>query len=836
MRRLFLFVILAWPVGALSAEINVLHDGPVLADGASAHRVYLEVPGLVATDKVRLKTREGVVLGHSIPMPGLLAIDLSGTPLDTAGALSLRVRVKGGIELDKVVSLPLQPVATGTLKIELTPPDLIGGLQRVEVRVRAEGPAHLPHGARPFALSATVGEIESLQAAGDGTWTAFYIPPVDLDEAVVVLFTATDLSAPENVVGFASLAFGQSVAEPTEEEAAPAWSAKTGRLAFAPLPEGTAVPAGQAVRLHLAAVNAAGQPVTNVSEALFSVGSSLDVQGPGSPKVTALGPGLFAVDVVVPQQAGAFSVVAQPGDHEARIDLQSVGVLPALSLRTDPEFISKDTRDMTLTTWAKDATGRTLPGLSLGLELEGGTIRGGIEDGGGGSYTAKVRLARDSAGLKVELRPALSVSELPPARVRIWTLADAVALGTTSEMVVGVVVEDAFGLPVPSAVVDLAVPIGGGALPPKVETGESGIGHVRYVPGLDTGPALLRASTENGMQHMVLLWQVPRGQSAPLLMMPGAESTRLDSNAWRLAFPSATLVRGAAPVVAAPAPLQTAAEPVQAAVEPIPSAVDVAPSPEPFGTSTTQWSEPAAASVADAPPPGGTLSRSLFPFRVFARLQYTGYEFSQKADEYEDLVGTSDNPAEFSVSLPQGVVGLGLAAEYWLLDGGLAGDFVARVGRYTVDLGDGSEGQALSDLRLGLRYRGSLGSGFSAEGGLWLHRMGMVAMRYQDAQTRAELVSFGIVGARIGGAIDRRLGPVDLKLDLAETLTPKPAATHVGLGMQITLDDVEVSGMPMLLDVGYSMDLRHLALPVDGDEANVLDLQHAFLLGAGIAL
>ena len=222
--------------------------------------------------------------------------------------------------------------------------------------------------------------------------------------------------------------------------------------------------------------------------------------------------------------------------------------------------------------------------------------------------------------------------------------------------------------------------------------------------------------------------------------------------------------------------------------------------------------------------------------RAIARLQYTGYEFSQKADEFDDLAGTDLNPAEFTLRLPKGVVGLGLGAEYWLMDGDLAADFAARVGRYKVDLGGGSEGQGLGDLRVGLRYRSSLGSGFSAEGGLWLHRMGMVAMRYQDAQTRAELVSFGIIGARIGGGIDRSLGPVELKLDLAETFVPKPAATHVGVGTQITLDDVEVGGMPMLLDIRYSMDLRHIALPVDGQEANVLDLQHAILLGAGIAL
>ncbi|MEE2750824.1 MAG: hypothetical protein VX519_05295, partial [Myxococcota bacterium] len=198
MRRLFLLIAFAWPVVAFPGELNVLHDGPILADGVSVHRVYLEVPNLALTDKVRIKTREGVVVGHSIPMPGLLAVDLSGEPLDTAGALSLRVRIKGGIELDKVVSLPLQPVAGGTLKIELTPPDLIGGLQRVEVRVRPEGPAHLPHAARRFALSATVGEIESLQAVGGGTMAPINITPVELEETKVLMLTATDLSAPES--------------------------------------------------------------------------------------------------------------------------------------------------------------------------------------------------------------------------------------------------------------------------------------------------------------------------------------------------------------------------------------------------------------------------------------------------------------------------------------------------------------------------------------------------------------------------------------------------------------------------------------------------------------
>jgi len=807
----------------------------VVADGVTAHRLYVLLPGLASTDRIRIKAKGGTVLSQSVPVPGMLAVDLSVAPVAEAGTIEMRIRAKGGVEIDQVVAVQVVPSSEGGLEITFEPKDLVGGLQRVTVTVQGAQRSSVPPGARSFSLSATMGEIQALQSIGDGAWQAFYIPPVDLEGSEAVLFTATDLTAPERLVGAGVLKVGESQSEAAEGEEPAPWMGTTDQLAFAPLPEGTRVPEGRQLRLHVAHTDAGGLPVEM---------ASLVVEGPGAPSVEVVGGGWYAINLAAPGVPGPFSVTASVGELSHTLALEAVGVIPQLSVRSDPPSLAEGTRDLVLTTWAKDGGGRSLPGRTLHLSLEGATLRGTTKDMGNGSYTSRVRLNRGAKTVEVAASADLDAGTLPPAGIRIWSEDDAVRLGASSKMPVGVVVVDAFGLPLSGQTVNLAVPVGGGALPPTVATGDGGVGHTWFVPGLDAGPALLHASLENGLARKLVLWQIPVGQTAPLLPGPGTESSRAVLGEWRGGFPTLDLVQ-AAPVVVAPV---VAAAPAAPTLPPqsnseLPSALEApaeTPVEEAAQSAGDAWgtlgsgAAQAPAQQAVAPSGGGGAGDTLrYPLRVKFLVQDSGFQLVQTTEEPSSSV-----PAKAELSLPFGVLGIGVQAEYWLMDGALAVELRQRWGRFTVapgGVGD-PKGQTLGSLHLGARYRMDLDGAFQAEAGASLHKTNVAAFRYINAQTDAELLNFDVVGARIAGGAVKSLGPVELRLELAETFAPKLVNTFVGLSGETLLSGVSVGGMPLLVHGSYGFDMRHLSVVLDAVSTNILDLSHVFQVGAGIAL
>ncbi len=814
---------------------SLLGDGPVVADGVTAHRLYVLLPGLASTDRIRIKAKGGTVLSQSVPVPGMLAVDLSVAPVVEAGTLEMRIRAKGGVEIDQVVAVQVVPSSEGGLEVTFEPKDLVSGLQRVTVTVQGAQRSAVPPGARSFALSATMGEIQELQSIGDGAWKAFYIPPVDLEASEAALFTATDLTAPDRLVGAGVLKIGESQSEAAEGEEVAPWMGSSAQLAFAPLPEGTRVPAGHGLRLLVAHTDAGGLPVE---------AATLAVEGPGAPVAEVVGGGWYAIDMTAPGESGPFSVTATVGELSHTLALEAVGVIPQLSVRSDPSALAEDTRDLVLTTWAKDASGRTLPGRTLHLGLEGATLRGATKDMGNGSYTSKVRLDRGATTVEIAASAELDVGTLPPAGIRIWSEADAVQLGVSSKMPVGVVVVDAFGLPLTGQTVNLAVPLGGGALPPTVATGDGGVGHTEFVPGLDAGPALLRASLDNGLVRQLALWQIPVGQNAPLLPAPGTESSRAVQGEWRGGFPTLGLVQAAAAVVApvvAAAPAAPALAP-QSTPE-LPSALEApteTPAPEETTVAADAWGT-LGTGVAEAPVQkamSSSGSRGVgdtirYPLRAKFLIQDSGYQLIQTTEEDSSTV-----PPNAEITLPIGLLGIGIQAEYWLMDGALAVEFRERWGRFTVDPGGtgASKGQTLSSLFLGARYRMDTGGAFKTEAGASLLKTNVAAFRYIKSRTDAELVNYDVVGARLAGGAAKSLGPVELRVELAETFAPKPVNTFLGLSGEALLSGISIERMPLMVHGSYGFDMRHMSVVLDGVSTNVLDLSHVFQVGAGIAL
>ena len=54
-------------------------------------------------------------------------------------------------------------------------------------------------------IQASSGSLTELNVAGDGLWTALYTVPDDLTEPQAILFSAIDLTDPDNIVAAATL-------------------------------------------------------------------------------------------------------------------------------------------------------------------------------------------------------------------------------------------------------------------------------------------------------------------------------------------------------------------------------------------------------------------------------------------------------------------------------------------------------------------------------------------------------------------------------------------------------------------------------------------------------
>src|SRR5690606_17143805 len=131
---------------------------------------------------------------------GTFFVTLRPDAVEGPAEVWLDITTKGGVRYEERVSLPAEPTG-GRLALSVDPPLLDGVEGTAIVRVQpAPGPLVSP-GERRIALAASVGQVSVLSAARDGSYTAVYTPPDDLETPVAVLFTAVDLAAPEAVVG-----------------------------------------------------------------------------------------------------------------------------------------------------------------------------------------------------------------------------------------------------------------------------------------------------------------------------------------------------------------------------------------------------------------------------------------------------------------------------------------------------------------------------------------------------------------------------------------------------------------------------------------------------------
>jgi hypothetical protein len=852
---------------AWAASVQLLSSGPLLADGQTESVVQLFVPGMDARARVKVSARGGTVVSQHVDELGIITLGLLPKYAAVQGNLSLSLRVRGALKFDEQVLVPIRPPALGPFRLQVEPAQLRPGQKEATVSVMVAAGGHLPVDERKISLGASVGSVSGLRYNGGGVWTAKYTAPKNLRKPVSALITAVDLTAPERVAGMINLPIrvnrsqtfsgppgGRVVVMDGNKEYGPALVSPAGtvafemdflpgptpvevfssargqdrtksveiiqseadaQLAFVALPVGLKVPVGRPFRLLVAHTDSAGLPV--------EAAQNIRVTGPGHPVLKALTQGWYEIQFNTPREDGPFEVTAHLGERSISFKAQAVTGVPVLSASTNPPNLAGKS-NLTFTVLARDEQGAALPGQSLGVFVNGGTLSGRVRDGKDGSYTQRVVVQDEEAVLLVPYSTTQEAS-LPAATIRVWTGFPSTQVANASTVPVFAVVEDAMGLPVRNAEVRLMTTVGA-ELPQQISTGASGIGFADFRSGsLEPGPAPIRAQF-GGLFSDSVVWVLP---SQGVLQTPvrlGSPWERAGLDRWRASMP-VTLVRKAAPVVSIVAPVVQqntgpAAPMTTAAMPPAPVQSIQA---NPFGAPPVQTGS-------------AYVDQQDVPF-LQARVGFSnvGLNFTQShSDVGETIIPSS---ASYEKTLPSGVVGLKAHLLTRLLDDQLHVEVDARWGRYKLMAGDSTKGHNLSNLLVGAKYRTPVelaGVAMFAETGLWFHQAGILSFKYNPDRTAANQVSQGITGARAGAGLGAGFRGLNFGLLVAETFAPKPVDTHVGLSVDTALGLIEFGGRPVSIRLDWAMDWKHVNLELDGVDVKLRDQTHVLGLSAGFDL
>jgi len=762
-------------------------------------------------------------------------LTLRPLPVRAPSEVLLSVSVKGAEEKwREKVPVPVVPAPGGTLSISFEPPELRGVGSGVLVRVDPTAGPHLPQKHRQIVLHASLGEVGQASPGQDGSWAALYKPPADLEAPAAVLFTALDLTAPERVVGAATLPILQPVTRqlsgpPTSQATLQVGDLTLGpqevsgegkvtfdfsmhpahqvgtlttrtlegeeqtttvdldnparpQLAFAPLPEETGVPAGRSVMLWLKATDAAGVPRDRIPD--------LVIKAPGAPVVRHPGNGWHQVLIQAPSVPGPFEVRAVLGREEAALMLRAVEPLPALEVVAEPDRLGEETAEVTATArYRSGRGGRSLEDLAVqALGVEAAAPPQVVDD------ALQVRFPVQGADRLAVVASALAApTGLPPVRLRLWPGLPWAGEGESIPLFVAV--EDAFGAPVPGAEVAFGHSERLEGLPEDLSIGDQGWAVVPVSRVADDVVAPLPITATAGpLAGGTLLWP----HAGPL----GTAADVVARGRWTAALP-ALVLRPDAP------PLGTAVQ--EAPVAPFPE-------PDTAGDATPgQRSRPALAAASE------------LEWRVRGGVLDMGLHFRQTRSDDLDVL---PDDADFGKPLPLGALGIAASGEVWFVEH-LGADLRAQWARYRVDIAGDVTPDGVGLWMVGARYRDALGGGpWGWTAGAWFHRTDAVLFVYDEGRTDADLSGFSINGLRLGGGMTWSPGFGDLRFEIAETLAPLPADTFAGLFADIPLP-VEVAGFPLFASAAATFDVRHTSGKVEDTRGWMRDIQGAVLLEVG---
>ena len=403
--------------------------------------------------------------------------------------------------------------------------------------------------------NANVGEVQALSPAGDGRYTAVYIPP-SVTFPQVAIISIWDADHPDRAFGFFSIPLIGKVPYPVDARQAgvtlifrvgettfpPVVSDATGkanipiivppgmpngsvemiqpdgnrstqtiplgvppfnRIAMGGIPDFLPADGTFQTQVRAYVVDEEGKPADGEDISFSATQGTLD-------EVSFLGSGLYAATYTAPQLSSSSRVTITAslvGQEAASSDSVEIGLEPGgparIKITTKPERITPNVKKVKVTAELLDAEGQV---STAGHRVEFRTEKGPIKN------PKVVAPGVFSVEVPVQWNVKTRIQALAGVRGNRQRAVQLVALPMSDQVVTGqkipvtVLALDRFGNPVSQVAVNATAASGGGSVTSSVETDARGIGTVLYSAGPLAGLATIDFSIEN-RTYTAPIWQ-----------------------------------------------------------------------------------------------------------------------------------------------------------------------------------------------------------------------------------------------------------------------------------------------------------------------------------------
>jgi len=545
-----------------AATINLVPPGPITADGKRISLMVLvtdEAGGLANGVRFRGSTSSAGRLDQDCPQVGQGLYNCGYVTPDRAVAsanLNFKARLPSGANLEATFPVAIVAESRARLTFSATPAEIIltqDPSSSILFNVVDEGGN--PMTGLDLRATANVGQVQALSDAGNGSWSAVYVPPTT-PFPQVALISVWDATSPGNVFGFFRIPLVGKVDYPVDARAAGVTLVfKVGDRTFPPVvsdasgrakvpimvppgvphavveltqPNGakstqnidlqvppfnqvaiggmpTFLPAdgeGQ-VRVRVFVVDPRGRPADGQEVLLSTTAGTLS-----PPRF--LGNGLYEAAFTPPSldAAATATITAALKGHEASsTDQVEIGLEPAppaaVSLSAEPSQITPDVTSTTLTARLLDENGQPSTGKHM---VEFRTAEGPVANpkaAGGGIFTATLPVEWN-VRTRAQVIAAVRGSRQPVTQLVALPLSDAVMTG--QKVPITVLSLDRYGNPVADVPINCTATTGGGSITGSVQTDARGMGTVLYQAGPLSGMALVQFSAGDSV-YTAPLWQ-----------------------------------------------------------------------------------------------------------------------------------------------------------------------------------------------------------------------------------------------------------------------------------------------------------------------------------------
>ena len=572
--------LIALLISMSGASTSTAQGVPTITLGGSAN-VHLLPPGQIKAngDKIMLTfmiTDESGALAHGVKFRGSGA---SAGRLDTdcpqvgagmyncyystpqrkpRGAADIRIRgrLSSGSTVEASFPLDLRAQTTPTIQFNATPAKMIlsedpSSSLLFEIKDKDGSPIT----GLTLKANVNVGEIQALSPAGDGRYTAVYIPP-SVTFPQVATISIWDADNPDHAFGFFSIPLIGKVPYPVDARQAgvtlifrvgettfpPVVSDATGkanipivvppgvlngsvemiqpdgnrstqtiplgvppfnRIAMGGIPDFLPADGVFQTQVRAYVVDQQGKPADGEDVSFTATQGSLD-------EVSFLGNGLYAATYTAPALSSSSRVTITASlinQEAASSDSVEIGLEPGgpsrIKMTTNPEQITPNVKKVKVTAELLDGEGQV---STAGHRVEFRTGKGPIKSPkvvAPGVFSVEVPVQWN---VKTRIQALAGVRGNHQRAVKLVALPMSDQVVTGQKVPITVLALDRFGNPVSQVPVNATVTAGGGSVTSSVETDARGIGTVLYSAGPLAGLATVNFSVEN-LTYTAPIWQ-----------------------------------------------------------------------------------------------------------------------------------------------------------------------------------------------------------------------------------------------------------------------------------------------------------------------------------------